>query len=34
MVYDYYLNINRPASDGGQDLNNNVDPETSWPISG
>lgn len=29
MVYDYYLTIN-----GGANLANNVDPATSWPISG
>jgi hypothetical protein len=34
MVYDYYLNINRPAADGGANLANGIDPETSWPISG
>jgi hypothetical protein len=34
MVYDYYLHINRPATDGAVDLANGVDPHTSWPISG
>ena len=34
MVYDYYLHINRPTGDGPENLADNNDPETSWPISG
>lgn len=34
MVYDYYLHINRPAGEGGANLANGIDPDTSWPISG